>query len=358
MPRPQKQTVDYFSHDCKYGDTIPILEGLYGKDGYTFWWKLLETLGASEGHFLDCNKPELLRKLQARTHLSQNKCLEILNLLAEIEAIDSELWQQKVVWCQKFVDRLEKVYKKRKVEIPTRPDFRDQKPLSSGIDAPLRSDNPQSKVKKSKIKKSKEIPVGEDKSSNPYHSRFMGAWVAGFERYWGREAGKGLRGKAGAQFKNAFYPEFQSFATKNPDRVCKLIERIWTSDDLQTSLERKCCKEGRTVGALTYLARSVLQKERASEQVEERERTARERSRAEMRRQDEEAEAAKREADRLAEQRITDPVEWAKCVLVGQDMTEEGLQKLLKSKFILGLHREAVQILLEELTKQQTSKEA
>ena len=52
MARPKKRTVDYFPHQCNHGKTMFILEQKYGNDGYAFWFKLLELLGTTEGHFL------------------------------------------------------------------------------------------------------------------------------------------------------------------------------------------------------------------------------------------------------------------------------------------------------------------
>ena len=55
MARTQKDTVDYFPHDAdaSAGDTLTVLEGQYANDGYAFWFKLLERLASSEGHFID-----------------------------------------------------------------------------------------------------------------------------------------------------------------------------------------------------------------------------------------------------------------------------------------------------------------
>ena len=49
MTRPKKQTVDYFPHSCNHKKTIYILEERYGNNGYSFWFKLLEMLGNTEG---------------------------------------------------------------------------------------------------------------------------------------------------------------------------------------------------------------------------------------------------------------------------------------------------------------------
>ena len=123
MARPVKNGVDYFSHDTASGKTIFTLESRFGNDGYAFWFKLLEILGAQEGLYYDCANPADWLFLVAKTKVTEETATEILNMLAALEAIDAELWQQKVIWCQKFVDRLSDVFKKRGAETPQKPSF-------------------------------------------------------------------------------------------------------------------------------------------------------------------------------------------------------------------------------------------
>jgi hypothetical protein len=125
MGRPEKLTVDYFSHDCIPKKTLFIVEQKYKNNGYAFWYKLLELLGSTKGHFFDLNDKGNMEFLAAKTHLSNTECTEILNLLSDLEAIDEELWQNKVVWCQNFVDRLDSVYSKRENERPQKPDIKN-----------------------------------------------------------------------------------------------------------------------------------------------------------------------------------------------------------------------------------------
>jgi len=156
MTRPRKQTVDYFPHVCKHGKTMFILEQRYGNDGYAFWFKLLELLGCSEGHFIDMNDLSNWHYICTLTRVSDRVAKEILDLLSELSAIDKDLWEhEKTIWSDNFVNNLNDVYRKRTAEIPMKPDNSRQKPPSSGI-TPAR--NPQSKVKESKVKESIYIP--------------------------------------------------------------------------------------------------------------------------------------------------------------------------------------------------------
>jgi len=121
MTRPRKQTVDYFPHYCHHGKTMTILEQKYGNDGYAFWFKLLELLGSSEGHVIDCNDPVAWEYLQSISHLESHVCGEILDLLSRLQAIDAELWGTRLVWSENFVQGISQAYRNRVVETPPRP---------------------------------------------------------------------------------------------------------------------------------------------------------------------------------------------------------------------------------------------
>jgi hypothetical protein len=153
MARPPKKGVDYFSHDCISGKTLFIVEQKFGNDGYAFWYKLLEFLGTKEGHFLDCNNVADMEFLQAKTRLDDVSIMKILDLLAGLDAIDQELWQQNVVWSQGFVDRISDVYVNRRQKTPDKPSFYSSKPQITEVST---SKSTQSKVKESKGKETKE----------------------------------------------------------------------------------------------------------------------------------------------------------------------------------------------------------
>ncbi len=137
MARIRKNTVDHFLHDCKLGQTIFIIEQRWGNDGYTFWFKLLELLGDTENHFIDAAKPEVWEFLTAKTRTSDQTATDILDMLAKLDAIDADLWACKIVWSQKFVDRLVEVYRKRTTKIPPKPDIRAGYPTGQDESAPV-----------------------------------------------------------------------------------------------------------------------------------------------------------------------------------------------------------------------------
>lgn len=165
MARPKKQTVDYFPHQCNHGKTIFILEQKYGNDGYAFWFKLLEMLGNSKGHYIQLENVADWEFLQAKTHLDKDKCCEILNLLANLEAIDKKLWDEhRVVWSDNFVKNISDVYKNRRVEIPTKPNFYSKKPQQSDIST---DENPQTKLNETKLNETKKDNIGTKKFTPP-----------------------------------------------------------------------------------------------------------------------------------------------------------------------------------------------
>lgn len=149
--RKSKHTVDYFPHYCRHGKTIEILEQRYGIEGYAFWFKLLERLADTDDHFLDCRNVVAWEYLQTKTRQSPEKCTEILNLLASLGAIDQDLWTNfQVIWSDNFIANVADVYRNRRVEIPTKPNFYCKKLPDEGEPT---EKNTQSKVKQRKEEK-------------------------------------------------------------------------------------------------------------------------------------------------------------------------------------------------------------
>ena len=121
MARPQKRTVDYFPHDCTHKRTMFIIEQQFGNDGYSFWFKLLELLGRTEEHFYNYDEPSAREYLLAYTHLEEDTANNILSLLAQLKAIDRELWDNHIIWSENFAKGVADVYARRKEKPPQRP---------------------------------------------------------------------------------------------------------------------------------------------------------------------------------------------------------------------------------------------
>lgn len=159
MARPAKTTVDYFPHMAHSGKTIAILEARWGNDGYAFWFKLLELLGDSSDFAFNCNRSADWEYLLSKTRVSETVAREILDKLAEVEAIDAECWQRRIVWSDNFVRNLESVFVKRKQQLPQKPGLRGENSAKSDI-IPTQTD----KVKEIKPDQS---TVDQTKSDHP-----------------------------------------------------------------------------------------------------------------------------------------------------------------------------------------------
>lgn len=164
MARPIKTKVEYFPHFCSHGKTMFVLEQEYGNDGYAFWFKTLEILGDTEGHFIDLNDESDLAYLCAKTRLDEEKVFQIIGLLAKLGAIDKDLAEKKIIWSDGFIENLDPIFSKRGAGKPIKPGvsapittggggFPQQKPQQNGVSAPI---TPQSKEKESKEKESKD----------------------------------------------------------------------------------------------------------------------------------------------------------------------------------------------------------
>jgi hypothetical protein len=129
MPRPQKQKADYFPHFVHRSRTLKILQSRFGNDGYSFWFKLLTLLCDTEGQAFNFRSGEDWQYLLAETNVPEDTARNILALLAEIEAIDLELYNDKTIWIQHLVDNLSPLYKRRQLGTPVRP-----KPQVNGVD--------------------------------------------------------------------------------------------------------------------------------------------------------------------------------------------------------------------------------
>ena len=160
MARPEKNTVDYFPHYVNSGKTLFTVEQRFGNDGYAFLFKILEILGKTENHFIDCRKPADYEYLLAITKVSRDKAEEIMELLTTLGTFDSDMWAQRIIFSENFINNLQSVYERRKRKCMLKQDLCKhlsikckQKPASKTLPS---AEIPQSKVKKSIGEESKE----------------------------------------------------------------------------------------------------------------------------------------------------------------------------------------------------------
>ena len=123
MARPNKYTVDYFTHDAiaSQGKTLTIIENYFGHEGYSAWFKLLENISVNKNHVINVQNSVDMEFLCGKMKFKPERLTEILNKLAELDAIDYDLWKHKIIWCDNFVSRLNTVYEKRHQKPPEKP---------------------------------------------------------------------------------------------------------------------------------------------------------------------------------------------------------------------------------------------
>lgn len=167
MARQQRNDVDYFPHPVNHGKKMFYIRQKFGNDGYVIWMMLLENLGKADNHYLYLNDEIQLMYLSSEMMVDSNKLLEVIEVLVKFDEFDSELWESKILFNQKFNESISDAYKKRSNDIITRNQLLDllsAKGILNESKLPRKrsklpskgSENTQSKVKESKVKNSKE----------------------------------------------------------------------------------------------------------------------------------------------------------------------------------------------------------
>jgi len=159
-----------------------IIESKFGNDGYAAWFKILETLAKTDNHWIDLQDEANLMFLSAKCRIAEGVLLELIEAVVKLGEIDSQLWhEQKVIWCQKFVDSIEDAYRKRNNECVTKASLiailgglgRNIKPLGhseGGV-------NPQSKEEESKEEQTKSLdPLSKDEKLETEFDLFWKAY--------------------------------------------------------------------------------------------------------------------------------------------------------------------------------------
>lgn len=159
MARPEKNSVDYFPYICSEGEKMYYLEETYGNDGFATFVKILIALAKTEYHYLNLSKTTTLMFLSAKCKISKDILESIIKDLVDLGKFDSELWNEnKIIWCQDFIDSIQDAYNKRKNKCITYEgllllliSLGIRKPLKSKPKVPVK---PQSIVEYSKVDKS------------------------------------------------------------------------------------------------------------------------------------------------------------------------------------------------------------
>ena len=215
MARPERNNVDYFPFYCEEGKKMFYLEETYGNDGFATFLKLLRELAKTDFHYLDLSKNTTMMFLSAKCKVSKEMLENIINDLVDLEKFDAVLWNEnKIIWCQDFVDSIEDAYSKRKNKCITYKGLllrleglRIRKPSKLPTKDPV---NTQSKVEYSKLNKNKvdneEKPVDEDliettekiKQINVVYEKFVEEVKKGYHQQWSEATYMRLKIKKGS----------------------------------------------------------------------------------------------------------------------------------------------------------------
>lgn len=114
MARPERNNVDYFPFICSEGKKMFYLEETYGNDGFAVFIKLLRELAKTNYHYLNLSENTTIMFLSAKCKVTKEILLAIINDLVTLGKFDSILWNEnKIIWCQDFIDSIQDAYNKR-----------------------------------------------------------------------------------------------------------------------------------------------------------------------------------------------------------------------------------------------------
>lgn len=168
MARKPSYKVDYFPHRMA-GEDMEHIQAMFGNDGYAVWFKILERIASTDYHILDLRTEKMISRCASKCLVNKDRLFNILDELALLDEIDSELWSSGIIWSEKFIKSVEPVYEKRSNKCLTKIEALAQigitapeTPQSAPETPQSGTGNTQSKVKYSKVKKSEVDEESED----------------------------------------------------------------------------------------------------------------------------------------------------------------------------------------------------
>jgi hypothetical protein len=167
----KSDTVEYFPHFANASTkmTLLYLEGKYQYKGYALWFKLLECLASTEGHYLNLKLPLHQGFLTERLRITYSELTDILQELSSINAIDKELWtKNQIIWSDNFIANLSTVYTNRHRELPIKPILgsNGSKPLTNNLQATYSEGTVISRVEEVEKSRVEEVEDTTTKNNN------------------------------------------------------------------------------------------------------------------------------------------------------------------------------------------------
>tara|TARA_Y100000590_G_scaffold457820_1_gene611265 strand:+ start:729 stop:1184 length:456 start_codon:yes stop_codon:yes gene_type:complete len=122
MARPQKNTVDYFPHDCIKSRELSLLESKFGTDlGYRFYYQMLELLGRTPDHTLPYVSEIDRLYVSNQLQIEIEELDKIFSFAVDLKLLHSESFKAGLIYSEQLVAGVADVYKKRKSSMPCPP---------------------------------------------------------------------------------------------------------------------------------------------------------------------------------------------------------------------------------------------
>jgi hypothetical protein len=94
MARPQKEGLEYFSHDVYTDEKIEAMEAKYGLAGHAFYFKLLERIYRTKDGELDLSDDDTIRTIAKNWHISVLRFNNLLATALKNGLFDQQLFQK------------------------------------------------------------------------------------------------------------------------------------------------------------------------------------------------------------------------------------------------------------------------
>lgn len=190
MARPERRDVDYFPFYAKEGKTLFILESEYGCKGTGFFTNVMRFLAGEKDHHYCIRDEGDQLYFFTKCHCDEESGLDMISIMVKTGKLDRDLWEQaKILASQDFIDSIQDAYKRRNNDCITISKLKERYKVTvsintqgcefpatetppigtiEGEDGQTDSKNPQTKLKKTKLKE----PAIADFFKNPFHPYF------------------------------------------------------------------------------------------------------------------------------------------------------------------------------------------
>lgn len=128
MARPERHDVDYFPFFAKRGKTLNILQNKYGLEGIGFFTNLLRFLALTPDHYCCIKEEDDKFNFFAEIGMEdEKKGMAMIELMIKTGKLDKELWDNyKVIACDAFLKSINDAYKRRGNKIITIDEIRER----------------------------------------------------------------------------------------------------------------------------------------------------------------------------------------------------------------------------------------